>query len=72
MFLAGNTRAEVAAMIHHLLWVVHVTPEEAKTVDAEHRQTMPDDWNYEAGGDILERLNRHNIPVMKGSYPAAS
>lgn len=63
MFWDGKTTNEVAAMIGRLLRIAYLSEEDARTLDAVHKDTMPDDWNPE-NGSILRRLEDAGIQVV--------
>lgn len=55
MYWSGKQPEEVAAMIGRLLRIAYISTEQAKVVDALHKQTMPTDWDPDSGS-ILARL----------------
>lgn len=65
MFWDGKSTAEVATMIGRLLRIAYISQEDAKILNAVHKDSMPEDWNPESDS-ILRRLEDENIPVV---YP---
>jgi hypothetical protein len=63
MFWEGKTTDEVAAMIGRLLRIAYIKNDEAKQLDAVHKDKMPDDWNPESDS-ILRRLEDAGIEVF--------
>jgi hypothetical protein len=60
MYWDKESPAEVAAMIGRLLRIAYITPQRAKSLDAVHKYTMPEDWNAESDS-ILRRLDDAGI-----------
>ena len=63
MFWKGKTTDEVADMIGRLLRIAYIKNDEAKILDAVHKDTMPNDWNPECDS-ILRRLEDARIEVI--------
>lgn len=62
MFWDGRTTDEVADMIGRLLRIAYIRKQEAKILDAVHKDTMPGDWDPDEGS-ILRRLEDAGIEV---------
>lgn len=63
MFWDGKTTTEVATMIGRLLRIAYISKDDARTLDAVHKDTMPEDWNPESDS-ILRRLEDQGIQVV--------
>ena len=64
MYWDGRDQAAVAQMISRLLRIAYITPQEAKTLDAVHKYTMPEGWDP-VDGSVLRRLEDAGIQVLK-------
>ena len=64
MYSQGASISDVAAMLNRLLAIVHITKEEAKTLDKQLKlkTKMPDKWCPKTG-DIKARLKQAGIEV---------
>ncbi|MCX7166590.1 MAG: hypothetical protein NTV11_09985 [Rhodocyclales bacterium] len=62
MFWENKSLDDVASMIGRVLRIAYIKQEEAKTLDAVHKDTMPDDWNPECDS-ILRRFEDEGITI---------
>jgi hypothetical protein len=63
MYWEGKSPDDVASMIGRLLNIAYITDEQAKSLDAVRKYTMPSDWNPEADS-VLRRLEDAGIDVI--------
>jgi hypothetical protein len=63
MYWDGKTPEDVEKMIERLLRIAYIRPDEAKVLDAVHKDTMPNDWNPRHDS-ILRRLEDAGITVV--------
>jgi hypothetical protein len=64
MFAQGDSIEAVAKFIRKNLWIAHITPEEARTLDVDLglKVTMPPEWTFDEG-DIRARLRHAGIEI---------
>jgi hypothetical protein len=64
MYSEGAAISDVASMLNRLLAIVHITKDEAKTLDKhlKLKTKMPDNWCPESG-DIKARLKMAGIEI---------
>lgn len=62
MFDEGGDVEDIKALLLQYLWIVHITKEEADSINARYKMAMPDGWTF-GEGDPFARFKAVGIEL---------